>query len=178
MAISKSDIELKPMLAEDIPLFARWLNKGYVYRRLCPDGEEQREAWLDEVTNAAGRYDFLTHFIVCHSGRKIGYCLYADCFFLKDSEEKGHDFEALYGNVPEKNHTYEIGYLIGEEEYLNKGIAKIVIRLLEEKIIALGGHEIAVDPSEENIFSVKALLSNGFRRKGDGDYRKTLPVNG
>ncbi len=74
--------------------------------------------------------------------------------------------------MSEPNHTYEIGYLIGEEEYLNRGISKIVIRRLEEKIRELGGREIAADPSEENIFSVKALLSNRFTKRGDGDYRK------
>ena len=112
--------------------------------------------------------------MVCYNDRKIGYCLYTDCFFLKDLEEEGHDFKDLYGDIAEKNHTYEIGYLIGEEEYLNKGISKIIIQKLEEKIIELGGHEISADPSEENVFSIKALLSNGFKKKRDGDYRKIL----
>ncbi len=121
-----------------------------------PDGEEQRKAWLDEVNNKNGKYDFLTHFIICYNDRKIGYCLYADCFYLKDLEEEGHDFENLYRDVSAENHTYEIGYLIGEEAYLNKGISKIVIQQLEEKIIALGGREISADPSEE-IFSRSRL---------------------
>ncbi|MDH6325386.1 MULTISPECIES: GNAT family N-acetyltransferase [unclassified Parabacteroides] len=168
------DIALKPLLEEDLPLFEEWLNKDYIYKWLCPDGEEQRKSWLEEVNNKDSKYDFLTHFIVYHNNHKIGYCLYADCFFLKDLEEQGHDFEDLYGDITEKNHTYEIGYLIGEEEYLNRGISKIVIRQLEQKIISLGGCEIAADPSEENIFSVKALLSNGFTKKKDGDYRKVI----
>ena len=167
-------IVLKPLLDEDIPLFEKWLDKEYIFKRLCPDGEEQRKAWLDEVTNKDGKYDFLTHFMVYYNNHKIGYCLYADCFFLKDLEEEGHDFKDLYGDVAEINHTYEIGYLIGEEEYLNKGISKIVIQQLEEKIIKLGGREISANPSEENNFSVKALLSNGFKKKGNGDYRKTI----
>ncbi len=172
-----NNITLKPLLNEDIPLFEKWLNKEYIYKRLCPDGEEQREAWLDEINNKDGKYGFLKHFIVYYGDKKIGYCLHADCFFLKGLEEEGHDFESLYGDVPEKNHTYEIGYLIGEEEYLNKGISKIVIQKLEEKIITLGGREIAADPSEENTFSVKALLSNGFKKKKDGDYRKTVSLS-
>lgn len=172
--INTNGILLKPLVDEDIPLFEKWLNKEYIYKRLCPDGEDQRIAWMDEVTNKDGKYDFLTHFIVYHNDKKIGYCLYADCFFLKELEEEGHDFNGLYGDVAERNHTYEIGYLIGEEEYLNKGISKIVIRQLEERIIALGAYEISADPSDENIFSVKALLSNGFQKKGDGDYRKLV----
>ena len=93
---------------------------------------------------------------------------------MTDLEEEGHDFESLYGDIPEKNHTYEIGYLIGEEEYLNRGIGKMIIRKLEEKIIELGGREIAADPSEENAASIKVLLSNGFKKKSDGDYRKIV----
>ena len=81
---------------------------------------------------------------------------------------------AEHSDVPAEKHTYEIGYLIGEEEYLNHGIGKIIIRILEEKIMEAGGKEISADPSEENIISIKALLSNGFKKKRDGDYRKVL----
>lgn len=174
--IPKEDIVLKPLLGEDIPLFEQWLDKEYIYKWLCPDGEENRTAWLDEVNNKDGEYNFLTHLIVFHNNRKIGYCLYADCFFLKDLNEKGHDFVSLYDDVTEENQTFEIGYLIGEEEYLNKGISKIIIQELEEKIVELGGCEISADPSEENIFSIKALLSNGFKKKKDGDYRKKITI--
>lgn len=174
MTINKNEITIKPIQDDDISLFEKWLDKEYIFKRLCPDGEEQREAWLDEVNNKNGNYDFIKHFFVFHNDKKIGYCFYADCFFLKDLEEEGHDFEDMYGDLLEENHTYEIGYLIGEEEYLNRGISKIVIQKLEEKIIEMGGCEISADPSEENVFSIKALLSNGFKKKGDGDYRKII----
>ncbi len=174
MVINRSEIKIKIFQDEDILLFSKWLDKGYISKWLCPEGKDQKADWLDEVNERNGRYSFLKHFIVYHNDTKIGYCLYADCFFLKDLEEEGHDFENLYGDIVEKNHTYEIGYLIGEEIYLNKGIGKIIIQILEEKIIELGGHEISADPSEENIFSIKALLSNGFKKKKDGDYRKVI----
>ena len=58
--IKMKGIVLKPLFEEDIPLFERWLDKDYIYKRLCPDGEEQRKAWLDEVANKDGKYDFLT----------------------------------------------------------------------------------------------------------------------
>ncbi len=173
-SVEKDDIILKPLHEEDITLFDEWLNKGYIYKWLCPDGEEQRHAWLEEAANKDGKYDFINHFIVYYKDVKIGYCLYADCFFLKDQNEKGHDFGDLYGDVTEKNDTYEIGYMIGEEYYLGKGIGKIIIRKLEDKIRWLGGREISADPAEDNILSVKALLSNGFKKKKDGDYRKII----
>ena len=80
----------------------------------------------------------------------------------------------MYGDVTAKNHTYEIGYLIGEEGYLNKGIGKIIIQLLEAKLIGIGAKEMVADPCEENIISVKTLLGNGFKKKSDGDYRKAI----
>lgn len=169
MTHNKNEIILSPLLDEDIVIFSQWLDKEYIRKWF---GE--KKDWLNEVNERNGEYSFLKHFIVYHNNRKIGYCLYADCFFLKDLEEEEHDFKELYGDVTEKNHTYEIGYLIGEEEYLNRGISKIIIQLLEEKIIEVGGKEIAADPSEENIFSIKALLSYGFKKKNDGDYRKTV----
>ena len=80
LMIDKDEIALMPLLDEDIPLFDRWLNKDYIYKWLCPDGEEQREAWLDEVNNRNGKYGFIRHFIVYYKDKKIGYCLFADCF--------------------------------------------------------------------------------------------------
>lgn len=169
MIINKSEIVIKPIQDENISLFDKWLNKEYIRKWF---GE--KEDWLYEISERNGKYSFLEHFIVYYSNRKIGYCLYADCFFLKDLEEEGHDFDDLYGDIVEKNHTYEIGYLIGEEEYLNHGIGKIIIQILEEKIVEIGGKEISSDPSEENIISIKTLLSNGFKKKKDGDYRKSI----
>lgn len=169
MIINKNEIAIKPIQEEDIPLFDKWLDKEYISKWFG-----KKEDWLNEIHERNGEYSFLHHFIVYCNDRKIGYCLYADCFFLKNLEEEGHDFEDLYGDVPAEKHTYEIGYLIGEEEYLNHGIGKIIIRILEEKIMEAGGKEISADPSEENIISIKALLSNGFKKKRDGDYRKVL----
>jgi len=167
--INKNEIILKPLTDKDIPLFDKWLDKEYISKWF---GE--KDDWLNEINERNGEYSFLKHFIVYYNKKEIGYCLYADCFFLKDLEEEGHDFENVYGDITEENHTYEIGYLIGEEEYLNRGIGKLIIRMLEEKIVAIGGKEIASDPDEENIISIKALLSNGFKKKADGDYRKTI----
>ncbi|MCQ4916638.1 GNAT family N-acetyltransferase [Bacteroides nordii] len=169
MGINREEITLKQLTDEDIPLFESWLDKEYIKRWFG-----DKEDWLNEINERNGKYSFLTHFIVFHNGREIGYCLYGDCFYIKDLEEEGHDFKSLYGDVTVKNHTYEIGYLIGEEGYLNKGIGKIIIQLLEAKLIEIGAREMVADSCEKNIISVKALLSNGFKKKNDGDYRKII----
>lgn len=170
--INKKDIVLKPLTDEDVPFLDRWLEEEYIRKWFG-----NKEDWLNEISQREGEYNFIKHFIVYHNDRRIGYCLYADCFYLKDVEEEGHDFQSLYGDIIEKNHTFEIGYLIGEVEYLNKGIGKMIIQLLEDLIIGIGGKAIAADPAEENIISIKALLSNGFRKKSDGDYRKAISAN-
>lgn len=167
--INKNEIVLNPLVENDITQLESWLDKKYIKKWFG-----DKKDWLNEINERDGKYDFLKHFIVYHNDRRIGYCLYADCFYLKELEEDGHDFNALYGDVAEENHTYEIGYLIGEEEYLNKGIGKLIIQMLEEMLINIGCKEIAADPVEANINSIKALLSNGFQKKGDGDYRKAI----
>jgi len=168
MNIKENDIILKPLQKEDINIFIKWLDKKYIYKWLCPEGKEQRKAWLDEVCNLNGKYNHLKHFIVNCGTKKIGYCLYVDLYFEPEYSQE------TYGINVEPNFYYEIGYLIGEEEYLNKGIGKIIIKKLEEKIIEIGGKEIFADPDPSNIASIKTLLSNGFIKIKDGDYRKKV----
>ena len=64
--------------------------------------------------------------------------------------------------------------MIGEEEYLNKGIGNIIIEKLEEKIIEIGGKEIFADPVPENKASQKVLLSNGFIQIKEDVFAKKL----
>ena len=123
---------------------------------------------MNEVENTDGKYDHFKHFIVYYDDVKIGYCLYFDVYF-----EQAY-LQENYGITVDKNSVYEIGYLIGEEEYLNKGIGKIIIKKLEEKIIETGGKEILADPNPKNIPSINVLLSNGFIKIKDGDYRKKV----
>jgi len=166
LSINENEITLKPLQKEDINIFVKWLDKEYIYKWLCPEGEEQRQEWLDEVSNLNGKYNHLKHFIVNYKNKKIGYSLYVDLYFEPEYSQKNYMI-----NV-NKNTFYEIGYLIGEEEYLNKGIGKIIVKKLEEKIIKIGGKEILADPDQDNIASIKTLLSNGFIKIKDCDYRK------
>jgi len=169
MDIKEDQVILKPLLKEDIPLFSKWLNKGYIYKWFCPNGEEYRQAWMDEVINRNNKYNFMKHFIITCHDKKIGFCLCMDCYF-----EQEYISEHYGVTVDEKETVYEIGYLIGEEEYLNKGLGRIIVRKLEEKIIEIGGKKILADPDEKNIPSIKTLLSNGFIKIKNGDYRKRI----
>ena len=79
--MSKNTIVLKPLLDEDINLFSNWLDKDYIYKWFCPDGDEQRADWLDEVRNVDSKHNHFNHFIVNYSDIRIGYCLYLDLHF-------------------------------------------------------------------------------------------------
>jgi len=168
MNIKENEIRLKPLKKGEVKLFIKWLDKEYIYKWFCPEGEEQRQAWLDEVSNLNGKYNHIKHFIVNYKNEKIGYCLYIDMYFEPEYSQEN------YGINVDKNSSYEIGYLIGEEEYLNKGIGKIIVKKLEEKIIEIGGKEVFADPDPDNIASIKTLLGNGFTKIKEGDYRKKI----
>jgi len=168
MKIDEKEIILKPLANEDVHIFSKWLNKDYIYKWFCPDGEEEKEAWLNEVKNENGNYNHMKHFMVHYNDITIGFCIYFDCHFEQEYSQE------MYGTIFEENYAFEIGFCIGEEKYLNKGIGKIIVKKLEEKIIEMGGKVILADPSEENIASIKTLLSNGFVKNKNCDYRKKL----
>lgn len=111
----------------------------------------------------------MNHFIVYYNDKAIGFCLYLDCYFEKEY------IPEHYGRTVDKKETvFEIGYLIGEEEYLGKGFGGVIVKKLIEKIAEIGGKEILADPDEENIISIRTLLSNGFIKVKDCDYRYCL----
>jgi len=163
MKINEKDIILKPLEDEDIILFENWMDKDFIKKWF---GE--KKDWLEEIYS---RKDVnnpvpVIHFILYHKKKKIGFCQYIDGYFLRE----------LYTDpiIIEKNYGYEVNYFIGEEEYLNKGIGKIMIKKLEEKIKEIGGKELLADPVPENELSQKLLLSCGFIKIKDGDYRKKI----
>ncbi|MFT3738671.1 MAG: hypothetical protein QM786_07915 [Breznakibacter sp.] len=58
---------------------------------------------------------------------------------------------------------FSIDYLIGEENYLQKGYGKEIVKLLVGKIHELSDEiDIVVQPENENTASCKALLANDF----------------
>lgn len=52
MDIKNDKITIKPLRDKDVGIFSKWLAKEYIYKWFCPDGEEHKMAWLDEVNNA------------------------------------------------------------------------------------------------------------------------------
>jgi len=159
-------VVFEPLLAEHIDLFAKWYDKDYICQWL--GGPSEKEAWLEELRNKDGKYEWLIHYVVLYKGKIIGYCHYYDCFFVNDYHR--------FSNISKAEYSYGIGYLIGEEEFLGIGLGKAIVKKLEEVIIAIGGKEIFADPIAGNIASIKTLLANGFIKIKDGEYKKVLGV--
>jgi len=158
------EITLQPLTAEDMPLFTAWLNTDYIYKWFCETGEEERADWIAGA-KANGTDDKQAHFIVCCGGEKIGYCFYMDI---------GDYYEEDLGIEVGRNFAYEIAYFIGEKRFLQKGLGKIIIQKLEEKIVEIGGREMLADANEENYPSVKVLLDNGFVKWGEEGFVKRI----
>jgi len=118
------DIVLKPLINEDVPLLCKWFKKNYVKKWFSESSD-----WLEEINNRNGKYKYIKHFIVNYQNKKVGFCQYYDCYFVKE----------LYENISQEKNIYGIDFLIGEEEYLNKGIGKIIIKKLEDKIKEING---------------------------------------
>lgn len=147
---------LRPVEDNDIGQIEEWLNKEYI-KKWYHDPED----WLLEIRERNGEFSFLSHFMVLHDEKPIGFCQYYDCFYA------GEDWYSVSRN----GEKFSIDYLIGEEEYLGKGYGKaIVAELLQKMKKGKDEFEIVVQPDLENVASCKALESNGFIFYSDKGY--------
>ena len=138
---------------DDLQLLDKWLRKEYVRKWFEVPGICTIEDWLHEVRNRNGEFRWLSYFIALSDGFPVGFCTYYKC---ADAREHWYGEISLDG-------VYSIDYLIGEEEYLGKGIGSQIIEKLKEMIFS---HEdakkIIVQPDKNNKASCGVLLSNGF----------------
>ena len=180
--MNENDIKLEVFQDEDVAIFTQWLDKDYIYKWFCCDGKddaqaridglEGRKAWIDEVTTRKEnphRNQFIA--MTNHGDVKIGFGICLD--LTGEPEYTKEQYPDLYGNI-KPGEAFEIGYCIGEEAYLGRGVGKIIIKKLEAAARDLGAALLLSDPSEDNIPSVKVLLANGFEKHKDTDYRKKL----
>lgn len=143
-----TEIMLRELGDEDVALFSRWLYAPHVARWY-----EQPEAWMDEVNNRHGKYDWIHQRIAMHGGKAIGFGQY---YAYICSGEDWHGKAEVDG-------TYSIDYMIGEADYLRRGLGKqIVMGLVREVERIEGARRIIVQPEPENRASCQSLVSSGF----------------
>ena len=141
-------IVLRKLEDGDLPLFKKWLYLPHVAAWYHDPLD-----WLEEVEKRKTAFSFLHHFMVAVDGNPIGFCqFYEYC----------HSGEGWHGDT-ELDGTYSIDYLIGDTDYLGKGLGKAIVRALVEKIKVLpDAKRIIVQPEPENHASCGTLLSCGF----------------
>ena len=133
---------------EDITLFNRWLYMPHVSQWY-----HEPQDWLYEVEDKNGEYTWINHYIVEEHGKEIGFCQYY---------EYSNSGETWHGTV-EVRGTYSIDYMIGEPDYLRKGIGRQIVLSLVELIRKEGdAKRIIVQPELENEASCRTLLASGF----------------
>ncbi len=144
---------LRPLGDADIGLMEKWLYMPHTAKWYEHPGD-----WIHEIRNRRGEFNFITHFIAEIDGVAIGFCQYYDCYFGQQHE----DWYVV--DIP--GVMFSIDYLIGAPEYLQKGYGKEMVRLLEERLSALGAKRVVVQPHKENISSCNVLEANGYTDNG------------
>ena len=141
-------LHLRPMQDGDIELFKKWLNCPHVSRWYTQPGD-----WIHEVKTRNTEFSFIKHFIALHNDKPVGFCQYYE--YVKSGE-------AWHGNL-DTTGVYSIDYLIGEPEYLRKGLGKqMVYGLLNLIKMEKGYKTVIVQPEPDNTGSCNTLLSCGF----------------
>lgn len=142
------NVELRKFKSCDIELFKKWVYKDYVAKWY-----EQPLDWIYELEHDQDEFSWVEHFIVVCDGKDIGFC---QCYEYKLSGEDWHGDIELEG-------TYSIDYMIGERDYLKKGIGTKIINLLVKHLFeTTSAKRIIVQPDEDNKASCNTLLSAGF----------------
>lgn len=146
------NIILRKFVDNDIEIFETWLKKDYI-KKWYSDEED----WINEVTLRDSKFSWIYHFIVKYDKKDIGFCQY-----YAIANDFTNNNQHYYGNT-EIDGTYSIDYLIGEKEYLGKGLGKEIVLKLIEKVFSLDdAKRIAVSPENDNIKSCNTLKSCGF----------------
>jgi len=142
-------IRLRSYEDDDLPQVMIWFAQEHVRQWFEP-----LSARLFEMQHRHDQYAYMRHRIILAQETPIGFCQHY-AYWLSG--------EIWHGNIPPEG-TYSIDYLIGETDYLHKGLGTETIRLLEAEIRDQPeAKRIIVQPETENHASCGALLSAGFQ---------------
>ena len=154
-----NELILRPFFDKDMLLMEKWLYEPHVAKWY-----KHPDHWLKELHERRSAFAFLSHFIVEFDGKAIGFCQYYDCFHSQQ-----HEVWNDVWKVSEKQaEVFSIDYLIGEPEYLRRGLGTRIVAELVSKLRAIGAKKCIVSPEPEDIASNRVLEANGFLlRNGD-----------
>ncbi|HKM33504.1 MAG TPA: GNAT family N-acetyltransferase [Lachnospiraceae bacterium] len=144
----ENKIDLRKFMDQDMELFQKWLYVPHVAKWYHDPLD-----WIDEVQKRNTDYIWIHHYIVEYENKPLGFCQYYE---YVNSEETWHGDTEVEG-------TYSIDYLIGEPNYIGKGLGKQIIQALIHQIKNhSNAKRIIVQPEKENNASCGVLKSCGF----------------
>lgn len=147
-ATDDDGIHLRGFRDSDMEIFRRWLYSDHVKRWY-----ENPSDWLSEAENRNKEYNWIHHFIAEYNGQPIGFCQYYE--YIRGGE-------TWHGDI-DTDGVFSIDYLIGEHDFIGKGLGKKLIETLLAKIRkSENARLVIVQPERDNKASCGALLSCGF----------------
>lgn len=142
-------IALREMEDTDLNLFKKWVYAPHVAKWY-----EEPLSWIDEIEKRKGEFNWIHHFIAEYDGIPVGFCQYYE---YKRSGETWHGDAEVEG-------AYSIDYMIGDPNFLGRGLSKTIVNELIAKIrLHPDANRVIVQPEPENVRSCGLLLSSGFR---------------
>jgi len=148
--MKNNELTIRPINDKDIDLLTSWLYKDYILKWYHDPDE-----WLIEINKRHDAYSWIHHFIVMDENTPIGFCQYYDCYDANDMED--------WYSVTQRNDSFSIDSLIGNEAYLGKGYGKAIVKLLTETIQQKErARQIIVQPETDNHSSNHVLMANGY----------------
>lgn len=145
-------LNLRTIKDSDVDRIIDWITQDYVSKWFGnPDD------WKIELLGRNEKYNFIKHFILEEDGNAIGFCQYYNWNCIVEDELE-----------LERDNSFGIDYLIGDESLIGKGLGKKVIKLICDKVIETeeSVFQFIADPTMEegrtNVASIKVLEANGF----------------
>ena len=149
--ISANRIRLRAAEREDIPQFLVWINDAEVLEflmRSLPMSRVEEENWFDRMMQSPPA----EHVLVIEAKTEDGWKAIGNTGFM--------DFNWFDRNA-------EVGIMIGEKEYWNRGYGREVMKLmLRHGFNTLNLHRIWLRVFEHNLRGIRAYEHAGFVHEG------------
>ncbi len=153
------NIRLRAIERDDIPLFLEWLNDAEVIRGLTilyPMGLEDENSWFDKML----QLPLEEHPLMIETREGKGWKAIGNCSFM---------------NIDWRNANAELGIMIGEKQYWDKGMGTETIQLmLKVAFEALNLHRVWLRVFEDNQRALRCYEKVGFVNEGrlrDAEFR-------
>lgn len=153
----------------ELPCILTWFNKPHIQEYF--DHPETGKTIPDLKNYLSGKPHFITHWIAYHDQVPFAYLL---------TSEVMADENNIYGKWREKEgKTYTLDLLIGEEEFLGKGLSHLMIKkFIHDQFLAATA--FLIDPETRNTKAIHVYEKAGFIkaeefRPGSGQFATGLP---